>query len=155
MLIPTAPKRLFSSEPVSYRNLSSIRSNDSAKFTDSQTSSNNEWIRPNNDNNHWKGYPRPASRNIMHIDHGSSIATTALPESMTSSSDENKSASLYGAGLVSAKLRRTIKSAAPVPTPSIRPPTDGSSSDDFNETHKTESNPTIFTEVIHTGSDYR
>lgn len=157
VLIPTAPKRLFSNEPVNYRNLTSVHSNDSLKFTDSQTSSTNEWIRPHIDNVNWKGFPRPVSRNVMHIDHGSSIMSTVLPESMTSSSDDNKSTPLYGASLVSAKLRKNIKSAAAATTSTtqMRPPTDGSSSDDFNGTPKCEPTPAIFTEIINTGSEFR
>lgn len=158
MLIPTAPKRLFSNEPINYRNLSSIHSNDSLKFTDSQTSSNNEWIRPQVDNSNWKGFPRPASRNVMHIDHGSSIMSTVLPESMTSSSDDNKSAPLYTGSITSAKYRKNLKSAgvAVTSTTPMRPPTtDGSSSDDMNGAPKSEPSPAIFTETINTGSEFR
>lgn len=154
VLIPTAPKRLFSNEPISYRNLTSIHSNDSLKFTDSQTSSNNEWIRPHHDSSNWKGFPRPASRNVMHIDHGSSIV---LRESMTSSSDDNKSTPLHPGRLAPSIFRKNIKSAAATmtSTPPMRPTTDGSSSDDFTAEPKCEPSPAIFTEVINTGSEFR
>lgn len=154
MLIPTAPKRLFSNEPINYRNLTSIHSNDSQKFTDSQTSSNNEWIRPQHDNSNWEDFPRPASRNVMHIDHGSSIV---LRESITSSSDDNKSTPLHAGRLASSKFRKNIRSAAAAmtSTPPMRPPTDGSSSDDFAAGPKCEPSPAIFTEIINTGSEFR
>lgn len=164
VLIPTAPKRLFSNEPINYRNLSSIHSNDSPKFTDSQTSSTNEWIRPHIDSSNWKGFPRPASRNVMHIDHGSSMMNIILPDSITSSSYDNKSTPIYaGSHTTSSKsiqvlpFRKNIKSAAAATTSNaaIRPPTDGSLSDDFSDAPKRDASPAIFTEIITTGSEFR
>lgn len=154
MLIPTAPKRLFSDEPINFRNIS-IHSNDSHKFSgDSQTSSS-EWVRPNTDN--WKGFPRPASRNIMHIDHGSAMLAI-LPDSTASSSDENKS-SLYGnAKTIQVLPYRKNSTSATTVSSSTRLATNESSSEEYSgsiSATNRDLSPAIFTETINTGSEFR
>lgn len=85
ILVPTAPKRLFSEEPINYRNLISMQSNDSVNGS----SINSEWIRPNIDSWRRELPPRAASRNVMSVDHGGAMMAI-LPDSSTPSSGDNQ-----------------------------------------------------------------
>lgn len=148
-MVPTAPKRLFSEEPINYRNIISRQS------SDSQNGSANEWIRPNTNN--WTGFPRPASRNVMQIDHGSGMMAV-LPESSTPSSDEQKSFS-HGHVKQIQVLPFHDKSSRSAPvTISPQLNSNESSSEDYRSIAtppKHDVSPTILTNIINTGSEFR
>lgn len=147
-MVPTAPKRLFSEEPINYRNIITMQSNDS------QNSGSNDWIRPNVDN--WKGFPRPASRNVMQIDHGSAMVAV-LPESSTPSSDDNKSTSRPNVKKIQV-LPYQDKPNRPATVIGTRPNTNDSSSEDYLSSAsppKRDVSPAILTSTINTGSEFR
>lgn len=150
-LVPTAPKRLFSEEPVSYRNMILMQS------SDSQNGGSNDWIRPNTDN--WKQIPRPASRNVMHIDHGSAMMAI-LPESSTPSSDDNKSTARPNVKQIQV-LPYQDKRSRPATVIGTRPHTSNtndSSSEDYLSSAsppKRDVSPAILTNTINTGSEFR
>lgn len=127
--------------------------------SDSQNGS--DWIRPNvGDNSNWKGFqPRPASRNVMHIDHGSAM-TAILPESSsTPSSDDNKSSIRGGVNVKQIQVLpyadNHSRSATAIST---RPNTNDSSSEDYRSSAsppKRDVSPAIITNTINTGSEFR
>lgn len=154
ILVPTAPKRLFSEEPVNYRNLIKVQS------SDSQNGSGSDWIGPSAES--WKGFPRPASRNVMQIDHGSGMVAV-LPESSSSpSSDDNQKPS-SARGNVNVKQIQVLPvsdrvSSSSRPVISTRPSTNDTSSDDYISTAsppKRDVSPAILTNTIKTGSEFR
>lgn len=148
-MVPTAPKRLFSEEPISYRNIIPIQSSDSQNGHD--------WIRPHI-NDGWKGYPRPTSRNVMHIDHGSAM-TAILPESSTPSSggaDEIRSSRGHVKQIQ--VLPYQDKRNRPATVIGTRPNTNDSSSEDYLSSAsppKRDLSPAIITSTINTGSEFR
>lgn len=162
ILVPTAPKRLFSEEPINYRNLISMQSNDS--LNGSSIANNNEWIRPTNIDS-WRRDlpPRPASRNVMSIDHGSAMMAI-LPDSSTPSSGDNQKPPACP----------TVKQIQVLPyqeNKSNRPMTAAISRDDARRSSdesqtsenfatsasppKHDISPTILTNTINTGSEFR
>lgn len=151
ILVPTAPKRLFSEEPVNYRNLISLQSSDSQNG-----STTNDWIRPRADS--WKGLPpRPASRNVINIDHGSAMMAI-LPESSTpSSGDDQKMSSPNNVKQIQV-LPYHEKSSRPATVIGTRRNSNGSSSEDYVSSAsppKHDVSPTILTNTITTGSEFR
>lgn len=157
ILVPTAPKRLFSEEPVNYRNLIHVQSSDSQNGSGSGSGSGSEWIRPNEDN--WKPIPRIANRNVMQIDHGSGMMAV-LPESSTPSSDENKTPSSHADNVKQIQvlpIQDKINSR-PGTVISTRLSTNDTISDDYTSTPsppKRDVSPAILTNTIRTGSDFR
>lgn len=149
ILVPTAPKRLFSEEPINYRNLIKIQS------SDSQNDSNNDWIRPNS--NRTGIPPRPSSRNIINIDHGSAMVAV-LPESSTpSSGDDQKLYSHPNVNQIQV-LPYQEKPNRPATVIGIRPHSNGSSSEDYisrASPPKNNISPTILTDTVTTGSEFR
>lgn len=155
LLIPTAPKRLFSEEPINYRNMISMQS------SDSQNGSSNEWIRPIT-----ASYPRPVSRNVMQIDHSSGM-TSILPESRTPSSDENtsKPSSFNNTNVRQIQVlpyenKTTNKSNSSQSSQQRIPNSDivDSSSEDCMMSAsppRRDISPAILTDKIHTGADFR
>lgn len=158
MLIPTAPKRLFADEPLNLRNLAAMHGSDSPKMSGDSLESSTDWIRPSADT--WPDAPRPASRNIMNIDHGSAI--TVLPGSGSrSSSTGNCSTPLYSNPTPKPiqVLPSRVKSAAPRASSAMRSPANVSSYDDLYgesvEPPRVEPTTPIFRDTIPTGSDFR
>ncbi|XP_055314698.1 protein stum [Sitodiplosis mosellana] len=150
IMVPTAPKRLFPEEPINYRNIIPIQSSDSQ-------SNGHDWIRPHI-NDGWKGYQRPTSRNVMHIDHGSAM-TAVLPESSTPSSggDDIRSASGHHVRQIQV-LPYQDKNSRPATVIGTRPITNESSSEDYLSTAsppKRDVSPAIVTSTINTGSEFR
>lgn len=157
IMVPTAPKRLFSEEPINYRNIIPIQSSDSQNGHD--------WIRPHI-NDGWKGYQRPSSRNVMHIDHGSAM-TAVLPESSTPSSGAGGSGGGIDDHRLSARggnvkqiqvLPYQDKRSRPSTVIGTRPHTNDSSSEDYLSSAsppKRDVSPAIVTSNINTGSEFR
>lgn len=137
----------------------------SIQSSDSQNGSSNEWIRPTT-----ASYPRPASRNVMQIDHSSGI-TSILPESRTPSSDENtsKPSSFHNnhnnnvrqIQVLPYENKTTNKSNSSQSNQQRISNTeifDSSSSEDCMMSAsppKRDISPAILTDKIHTGSDFR
>lgn len=121
----------------------------SMQSSDSQNGSSNEWIRPNT------AFPRPASRNVMQIDHSNGI-TSILPDSATPSSDENTKPSFDNNVRhiqVLPYQNKTNKS-----TPQQRSNTAESSSEDCLmdvSPSRRDVSPAILTDTIMTGSEFR
>lgn len=153
ILVPTAPKRLFSEEPINYRNLISLNSSDSPI----ESTVTNDWIRPSSDS--WKALPpRPASRNVINIDHSSAMMAV-LPESSTepSSGDDQKPATPQNVKQIQV-LPYQEKTNRPATVIGTRRPSNGSSSEDYISSAsppKHDINPTIITNTITTGSEFR
>lgn len=147
-MVPTAPKRLFSEEPINYRNIITMQS------SDSHNDGNNDWIRPNVDN--WKSYPRPTSRNVMQIDHSNGMVAV-LPESSSPSSDDNKSISSPNVKQIQVLPYRDRQSR-PATVIGTRLNTNDSSSEDYISSAsppKRDVSPAILTNTINTGSEFR
>lgn len=152
-MVPTAPKRLFSEEPVDYRQLIQVQS------SDSQNGSSSEWIRPDS----YKAFPRPASRNVIQIDHGSGILGV-LPDSLSTpvSSDDQKPPSRGNVTQIQVlpiQDRCSNNSGSRAGTViSTRPNTNDTSSDDYISSAsppKRDVNSAILTNTINTGSEFR
>lgn len=155
ILVPTAPKRLFSEEPINYRNFIKIQSSDSPNGSNGNS---NDWIRPSSDS--WKALPpRPASRNVINLDHGSAMMAV-LPESLTpSSGDDQKSTITTQPNVKQIQvLPYQEKPNRPATVIGIRPHSNGSSSEDYvssTSPPKHDVSPTILTNTITTGSEFR
>lgn len=141
-----------------------MQSNDS--LNGSSITNNNDWIRPNIDSWRREQPPRPASRNVMSIDHGSAMMAI-LPDSSTPSSGENNNQKPPACP--------SVKQIQVLPyqenTKPNRPMTAAIHRDDVrlnsNESHASENfaisssppkhdiSPTIVTNTINTGSEFR
>lgn len=148
-MVPTAPKRLFSEEPISYRNIIPIQSSDSQNGS-------HDWIRPHI-NDGWKGYQqRPTSRNVMHIDHGSAM-TAVLSSTPSSGDDINRSSRGHHVKQIQV-LPYQDKHSRPSTVIGTRPNTNDSSSEDYVRSAsppKRDVSPAIVTNQINTGSEFR
>lgn len=187
MLPPIPPKRVFSSEPFYTRRLSNQtnRTNDTSRVQSSdsrESDTNNDWINPIN--SEWTRIPRPHSRNVTHITHGSSSGTngsntnlsvagtgnamTAViqSDSTTSSSDEKTTSSdRPTSGTAEARKIQVLPydkrkdSRTSLATSVTATPPATSSGESGNEmpmpTKIRDLSPAIIRETVNTGSAYR
>lgn len=162
ILVPTAPKRLFSEEPINYRNLISRQSSDS--LNGSSITNNNEWIRPNVDSWRRDLPPRPTSRNVMNIDHGSAMMAI-LPDSSTPSSGDNQKPPACPAvkqiqvlPYQESKSNRPVTAAIHRDDARLNSNESSHASENFvnsSSPPKHDISPTIVTNTINTGSEFR
>lgn len=133
----------------------------SIQSSDSQNGSTNEWIRPTT------SFPRPASRNVMQIDHSNGIQSI-LPDSSTPSSDENTKPSSSSFDhirqiqvLPYQNNNKTNNNTTTTTTMAIQQRTntgDESSSEDYlmsASPPRRDVSPAILTDTIMTGSEFR
>lgn len=179
MLPPMPPKRVFSSEPFYTRRLSN-QTNDTSRVqsSDSRDSeSNGEWINPIH--TEWTRIPRPHTRNVTHITHGSSgvsnpvangdsaMVAVIQSDSMTSSSDEKTTSSERPTSSTAEpkkiqvlpydKREKRKDSRTSVATTVTATPATSSAESVSDEitVKKREVSPAILRDTVNTGSAYR
>lgn len=152
MLIPTAPKRLFPNEPINYRDLA----NQSQDYSsDSLISS--DWIKTKQLDD-FKDFPRPVSRNVTNISHGSAMVAI-LPDSTSSSDEKTSYDNVNKIQVLPFSPPKNLRSSSAVTsTASTKFGNNELPSDEFNSnlsSQKRDLSPAILTETINTGSEYR
>lgn len=151
VLVPTAPKRLFPNEPISFRNLA----NQSQDYS-SDSLISNDWIKTKADD--FKGFPRPVSRNVVNINHGSAMVAI-LPDSTSSSDEKTSYDNVNKIQVLPFSPPKNLRSSSAVTsTASVKFGNNELPSDEFNSnlsSQKRDLSPAILTETINTGSEYR
>lgn len=153
VLIPTAPKRLFPNEPISYRNLT----NQSQEYSSDSLISNNDWNKPKP--SEFKNFPIPVSRNVMNINHGSAMVAI-LQDSHSSSSDEKTThENVNRIQVLPFSPPKNLRSGSAVPSSiSTKFSSNELPSEEFNSNlsnQKRDLSPAILTETINIGSEFR
>lgn len=124
---------------------------------------NNEWIRPNVDSWRRDLPPRPTSRNVMNIDHGSAMMAI-LPDSSTPSSGDNqKPPACPTVKQIQVLPYQENKPNRPVTAAIHRDDVRLNSNESYASEHfvnsssppKNDISPTIVTNTINTGSEFR